>query len=213
MYEDKKYSIILGFIIYHNQIIIDEKILKKFFKLKLYEITIIQIIIAIVISLTFQFIIPFSWQPLDTFLYGVKNHGDPGANIIIFTISQWYFSLSIAWLFYRENPYINNFLIYSIVPLGMIVVYEFSVLFLYYDYIHITPLIIDAYLIWKYRHTLLKRFAAYLITLNSIWLLSVYFFNLAYYNEELLIFIRNVIIYVVLWTALAFLFKSKKNLV
>ena len=157
MYEDKKYSIILGFIIYHNQIIIDEKILKKFFKLKLYEITIIQIIIAIVISLTFQFIIPFSWQPLDTFLYGV--------------------------------------------------------LFLYYDYIHITPLIIDAYLIWKYRHTLLKRFAAYLITLNSIWLLSVYFFNLAYYNEELLIFIRNVIIYVVLWTALAFLFKSKKNLV
>ena len=180
--------------------------------LNLITISYIQLAVAIVISLIFQFLIPFSWQPLDTFQYGVKQHGDPGANIIIFTISQWYFSLSIAWLFYRENPYINNFLIYSIVPLGMIVVYEFSVLFLYYDYIHITPLIIDAYLIWKCRQTLLKRFAPYIITLNSIWLLSVYFFNLAYYNEELLIFIRNIIIYVVLWTGLALFFKPKIKL-
>jgi hypothetical protein len=180
--------------------------------LNLITISYIQLAVAIVISLIFQFLIPFSWQPLDTFQYGVKQHGDPGANIIIFTISQWYFSLSIAWLFYRENPYINNFLIYSIVPLSMIVVYEFSVLFLYYDYIHITPLIIDAYLIWKCRQTLLKRFAPYIITLNSIWLLSVYFFNLAYYNEELLIFIRNIIIYVVLWTGLALFFKPKIKL-
>ena len=180
--------------------------------LNLITISYIQLAVAIVISLIFQFLIPFSWQPLDTFQYGVKQHGDPGANIIIFTISQWYFSLSIAWFFYRENSYINNFLIYSIVPLGMIVAYEFSALFLYYDYIHITPLIVDIYLIWKCRQTLLKRFAPYIITLNSIWLLSVYFFNLAYYNEELLIFIRNIIIYVVLWTALAFLFKSKKKL-
>jgi hypothetical protein len=212
MYEDKKYSIILGFIIYLNQIIKHEKILKKFFKLKLYEIVIIQIIIVIVISLTFQFIIPFSWQPLDNYQYGASQHRDPGTNLVIFTISQWYFSVSIAWLFYRKNPYLNNFLIYSIVPLGIIVVYEFTILFLYYDYIHIVPLFVDIYLIWKHRETLLKRFAPYVITLNIIWLLSVYFFDLAYYNEELLIFIRNVIIYVVLWTALAFTFKSKKNL-
>ncbi|MBY8991779.1 MAG: hypothetical protein KGD58_13615 [Candidatus Lokiarchaeota archaeon] len=180
--------------------------------LNLISISCIQLAIALVISLIFQLLIPFSWQPLDTFQYGVKQHGDPGTNIIIFTISQWYFSLSIAWLFYRENPYINNFLIYSIVPLGMIVFYEFSVLYLYYDYIHITPLIVDAYLIWKCRQTLLKRFTPFIITLNSIWLFSVYYFNLAYYYEELLIFIRNVIIYVVLWTTLAFLFKSKKIL-
>ena len=188
------------------------KINIKFLNYNLRTITVIQLVIAIAISFFFQFLIPFSWQPLDTFQYGAKQHGDPGSNLVIFTISQWYFSLSIAWLFYRENPYINNFLIYSIVPLGMIIVYEFSVLFLYYDYIHITPLIIDAYLIWKCRQTLLKRFAPYIITLNSMWLLSVYFFNLAYYNEELLIFIRNIIIYVVLWTGLALFFKPKIKL-
>jgi len=188
------------------------RILKPIFSnLNLHTITIIQFAIAILISLTFQFLIPFSWQPLDTFQYGAKQHGDPGANIIIFTISQWYFSLSIAWLFYRKNPYVNNFLIYSIVPLGIIVIYEFVVLFLYYDYIHITPIIIDIYLIWKGRETLFRNFAPFIITLNITWLFLVYFFKLAYYNEDLLIFIRNVLIYLVLWTALSFLFKSKRS--
>lgn len=188
------------------------RILKTIFSnLNLHTITIIQFAIAILISLTFQFLIPFSWQPLDTFLYGAKQHGDPGANIIIFTISQWYFSLSIAWLFYRKNPYVNNFLIYSIVPLGIIVMYEFVVLFLYYDYIHITPIIIDIYLIWKGRETLFKKLAPLFIILNITWLFSVYFLKLAYYNEDLLIFIRSVLIYLVLWTALSFLFKSKKR--
>ena len=180
--------------------------------LNIISITSIQLTCAIVISLIFQFLIPFSWQPLDTYQYGASQHGDPGTNLVIFTISQWYFSFSIVWFFYRKNPFLNNFLIYSIVPLGIIVVYEFSVLFLYYDYIHILPLFVDVYMIWKQRKTLLKRFAPYIIPLNILWLVSVYFFKLAYYNEELLIFIRNVIIYVVLWTALAFTFKSKKNL-
>jgi hypothetical protein len=180
--------------------------------LNLTYISFIQLGIASVISLIFQFAIPFSWQSLDTFLHGIKNHGDPGANIIIFTLSQWYFSFSIAWLFYRKNPYLNNFLIYSIVPLSMIVIYEFTALFLYYDYIHITPLLVDAYLIWKHRETLLKRFAPYIIALNTIWLILVYSFNLAYYNEELLIFIRNLIFYIVLWIGLALLFRSKEKL-
>lgn len=187
------------------------KINIKFLNYNLRIIAVIQLGIAIVISLLFQFLIPFSWQPLDTFQYGAKQHGDPGANIIIFTISQWYFSLSIAWLFYRENPYINNFLIYSIVPLGIIVVYEFVVLFLYYDYIHITPIIIDIYLIWKGRETLFRKFAPLIITLNISWLFLVYFFTLAYYKEDLLIFIKNVIVYLVLWTVLSFVFNSKKK--
>lgn len=183
----------------------------KLLNLNLRTLTVIQLTIAIAISLFFQFLIPFSWQPLDTFQYGAKQHGDPGANIIIFTISQWYFSLSIAWLFYRKNPYINNFLIYSIVPLGMIVAYEFVVLFLYYDYIHFTPFIIDIYLIWKRRETLFRKFAPVIISLNITWLFLVYFFKLAYYNEDIVIFIRNVIVYLVLWTSLSFLFKSKKK--
>ena len=183
----------------------------KLLNLNLRTLTVIQLTIATAISLFFQFLIPFSWQPLDKFQYGAKQHGDPGTNLILFTISQWYFSLSIAWLFYRKNRYINNFLIYSIVPLGMIVVYEFVVLFLYYDYIHITPLIIDIYLIWKGRETLFRSFAPFIITLNITWLFLVYFFKLAYYKEDLLIFIRNIIVYLVLWTALSFLFNPKKK--
>ena len=180
-------------------------------ELSLRAISFIQITVATIISLIFQFLIPYSWQPLDTLLYGAKQHGDIGANIVIFTISQWYFSLSIAWLIYRDNPYINNFLIYSIVPLGIIAIYEFFVLFLFYDYIHITPVIVDIYLIWKRRETLSQKYALIIITVNISWLLSVYFLKSAYYNEELLIYIRHVLIYLVLWTILSFLFRSKKE--
>ena len=179
--------------------------------LSLTKITLIQITIATIISIIFQFLIPFSWQSLDTFLYGVRQHGDPGTNLVIFTLSQWYFSLSLAWLFYRDNPYINNFLIYSIIPLGIIVIYEFFFLFFYYDYIHITPVIIDIYLIWKRRETLSRKFALYIIPINIFWLISVYFLKLAYNNEDLIIYIRNIIIYSTLWVALSFLFKKKKD--
>lgn len=180
-------------------------------ELSLKTITYIQILIAIIISLIFQFLIPLSWQPLDTFLYGIRQHGDPGINLVIFTISQWYFSLSLAWLIYRDNPYINNFLIYSIVPLGIIVVYEFFFLFLYYDYIHITPAVIGIYLIWKKRETLSQKFAFYIIPFNITWLISVYFLKLAYYNEALIVFIRNLLIYSALWILLSFLFSIKSR--
>jgi len=183
----------------------------KFSELELRTITLIQVTIAIVISLLFQFLIPFSWQPLDTFLYGARNHGAPGANIVIFTISQWYFSLSLAWLLFHDNPYINNFLIYSIVPLGIIFVYEFFFLSLYYDFIHVVPFILDIYLIWKKRETLSQKLATYIIPLNITWLVLVYFLDLAYYSEELIIFLRNLLIYSVLWILLSFLFKTKKK--
>jgi len=183
----------------------------KLNELSLRTITLIQITIATIISIIFQFLIPFSWQPLDTFLYGVRQHVDPGVNLVIFTISQWYFSFSIVWFIYRDNPYINNFLIYSIVPLGIITIYEFFFLFFYYDYIHVTPFILDIYLIWKKRKTLSQKIGFYIIVLNISWLFLVYFLKLAYYNEELLVFIRNVLIYSVLWISLSFLFRTKKK--
>ena len=182
----------------------------KFNDLSLRSITLIQVAIASIISLLFQFLIPYWWQPLDTFQYGVKQHGDEGVNIVIFTISQWYFSLSIAWLIYRNNLYVNNFLIYSIVPLGMIVVYEFFFIFLFWDYIHLIPVILDIYLILKKRETLRQKFAPFVILLNTIWLFSVYFLKLAYYREVLSIFARNYLIYLVLWIGLSFLFGNKK---
>ena len=179
--------------------------------LSLNTITLIQITLATLISLCFQFLIPFSWQPLDTFLYGPSSHGDPGTNLVIFTISQWYFSLSVVWLIFRDNPYINNFLVYSIVPLGIITFYEFFFLHLYYDYIHIAPIIIDIYLIWKKKETLSQKYAFHIILINISWLYSVYFLKLAYYSEELLIYIRNLLIYIVLWIILSFIFKSKRR--
>ncbi len=178
--------------------------------LSLRSITIIQGAIATIISLLFQFLIPYWWQPLDTFQHGVRQHGDEGVNIVIFTISQWYFSLSIAWLIYHDNPYVNNFLIYSIVPLSIIVAYEFFFIFLFWDYIHVIPVILDIYLIWKKRETLRQKFAPFIILLNTIWLFSGYFLKLAYYREVLSIFTRNYLIYLVLWIGLSFLFRNKK---
>jgi len=183
----------------------------KLKKLNITTITLIQIAIATMISITFQFIIPFSWQPLDTFLYGAKNHGDPGTNIVIFTISQWYFSISVAWFIYRDNPYINNFLIYSLIPLGIIFFYEYFFIFLYYDYIHVVPFFLGIYLIWKKKETLSQKYALYIIPLNISWLLLVYYFKLAYYKEELLIYLRNVLVYSVLWILFSFLLRIKKE--
>ena len=183
----------------------------KINELSLVSITSIQIAIATIISIMFQFVIPFSWQPLDRFLYGVKQHGDPGSNLVIFTISQWYFSFSLAWFIYRDNPYINNFLIYSIVPLGIIFFYEYFIIFFYYDYIHVIPVFIDIYIIWKKRETLFQKSGLLVIVLNICWLFLVYFFKLAYYNEEFLIYLRNVLIYTILWIFLSFLFRVKKK--
>jgi hypothetical protein len=180
-------------------------------RINLKPIILIQFAIAIIVSLLFQFLIPYWWQPLDTFQYGIKQHGDAGVNIVIFTVSQWYFSFSIAWFINRENKYIDNFLIYSIVPLGIIVVYEFIILHLFFDYIHLLPLLIGIYLIWKKRYTLRQKYAPYIILLNTSWLFSVYFLKLAYFREDWLIFFRNYCIYLVLWIVLSFLFKSKSE--
>ncbi len=123
----------------------------KLKNLSLKEITIIQILIAILISLMFQFLIPYSWQPLHLFTYGINaEHGDPEANLVIFTVSQWYFSFSVAWFLYRKNKYINNFLVYSVAPLSTIIVPEFIVYFLFIDYIHLKSLTFSSFLMIIY---------------------------------------------------------------
>jgi hypothetical protein len=78
--------------------------MKKLGELSLISITLIQIIVSVAISLTFQFIIPLAWQPLDAFEAGrMIYHGEEGTNIVIFTVSQWYFSFSISWHLKRDN--------------------------------------------------------------------------------------------------------------
>jgi hypothetical protein len=158
--------------------------MKKLGELSLISITLIQIIVSVAISLTFQFIIPIAWQPLDAFEAGrMIYHGEEGTNIVIFTVSQWYFSFSISWHLKRDNKYINNFLVYSIPGLSSIVFIEFFFYGLYYDYIHLLTLITALYIITKKRDTLIPIQAIPNFLLVTFWLFSVYFLRLAYYNS------------------------------
>jgi hypothetical protein len=166
--------------------------LKKLSDLNIRYITIIQLVVALIISLLFQFVIPLSWQPLDAYESGYNiKHGDPETNLVFFTISLWYFSLSIVWFLRRDNKYINHFLLYSIFPLSLMVVLEFSVLGLYYDYIHILPLIIAIYITWKKRDSLVSHYIIYYTIILTAWLFTVYFLELAYYGAPLSTFIFN----------------------
>lgn len=182
----------------------------KISELDLKWITLIQLSIATIVSLIFQFIIPFNWQPLDRYVHGATiKHGD--YNYVFFTISQWYFSCSIAWFLYQDNPYLNNFLIYSIISLGSIIFIEFFVFFLFWDYIHLVPFIIDVYILVKKRDTLRKDWFKYLLVFTSTWYYAVYFLRLAYYEELFFnYFIKGTII-TVLGYLLTFTFNIKNS--
>ena len=166
--------------------------IKKLNNLSVKRKTIIQLAIATIISLLFQFVIPFSWQPLHLYNNGINaQHGDSGLNLVIFTISQWYFSLTLAWFIFRDNKYLNNFLAYSIVPLSTILIPEFFIYRLYYDYIHILPFIVGTYITWKKRDTLFEKYVIPNFILVSIWFYIVYFLKLAYYQGPILTFVIN----------------------
>ena len=169
--------------------------MKKLSELSLRSITIIQSIVALIISLIFQFIIPLAWQPLDAFELGrLIQHGDEGTNIIIFSVSQWYFSFSISWHLRRDNKYINNFLVYSIPGLSSIVFIEFFFYGLYYDYIHLLTYVTALYIIAKKGDSLIPKHAIPNFIFVTIWLFSVYFLRLAYFNSPLVdYFLRWVI--------------------
>lgn len=164
--------------------------MKKLRELSLKSITLIQIIVAGVISLIFQFVIPLAWQPLDAFeAGGLIQHGDQGTNIIFFTVSQWYFSFSISWHLKRDNKYLNNFLVYSIPGLSSIIFIEFFIYGLYYDYIHLLTLATALYIIAKKNDSLIPKHAIPNFIFVTIWLYSVYFLRLAYFNSPLIDYI------------------------
>jgi len=170
--------------------------------LSLKQKTLFQIGIAITISLVFQFLIPVSWRPLPTVI-----GEDFESWNVIFTLSQWFFSFSIAWFFFRDNRYINNYLICSILPLGVIVALEFTVLFLYYDYLHLLPFIIDMYILWKKRGIINRKLMLSFLVFFSIWFLLDYFLGLAYYQIPLFLFLLALLLWVLVMFGFSFFFK------
>ena len=166
---------------------------------------IIQIIGAIALSLVYQFIIPLSWFPLDSFTRPTVKHGDPGTNIIIFTISQWYFSFSVVWFFKRDNKFINNFLIYSIPPLYGMFILEVFGFRLVYDYIHIIPLIVAFLIFFTQLKSIIPKFVTLNLLVSSIWLYLAYFFRLAYYDDSIGIFTFKLILICIVDLTIAFI--------
>jgi hypothetical protein len=186
--------------------------MKKLNELNLISITMIQLLIATIISLLFQFVIPMNWQLL--YLFGTNpniHHFDVGANIVIFTVSQWYFSLSIAWFINRDNPYINTFMFYSLVGLFLTIVTEIFSYGLFYDYYHIVPFIVSIYIIWKKRETLFPKWVIPNSIFITVWLLLVYFLRLAYFQAPLSEYLVKWVITILLGYVFAFILKIVKK--
>ena len=171
-------------------------------------VEILQVIGAIIINLVYQFIIPLSWFPLDSFTRPTVAHGDPRTNIIIFTISQWYFSFSVVWFFKRNNKFINNFLIYSITPLYPMLILEFFGFGLYYDYIHILPLIVAFLIFFTQLESLKPKFVIINIIISCIWIYLAYFWRLAYYDDSVGFLTFKLVIICVVDLTIAFIIRQ-----
>ncbi|MEJ2294257.1 MAG: hypothetical protein P8Y23_05755 [Candidatus Lokiarchaeota archaeon] len=181
-------------------------------ELNLKSITIIQIIVAFAVSLLFQFVIPMNWQLLYYFGEGPNaHHFEEGMNIVIFTISQWYFSLSIAWFLRRDNPYINNVLIYSIVGLILTIIGEIISFGLFYDYYHLIPFFVSVYIFWKKRDTIKPKYVIHNSIFIFVWLLLDYIFKLAYYQVPFIEYLIRLIIVILLGYVLAYIIKYLKD--
>lgn len=186
--------------------------MKKLNEFNLNTITSIQLVIAVTVSLLFQFVIPMNWQLLYFFGTGPNvQHFDEGANIVIFTVSQWYFSLSIAWFIKRDNPYINNFLIYSLIGLVLTIVTEIASYGLFYDYYHLLPFGVAIYIFWKKRDTINPKYVIHNSIFLTIWLLLVYFLRLAYFQAPVGEYLIRLVIIVLLGYVLAYIIKYLKE--
>ncbi len=132
---------------------------------------IIQILIAIGISVFFQLVIdPLIYDPfIRENLGGLIEAGDA---IVICSLSMWFLSFSMAFLYYRNNEIINNYLFCAFLPLLLIVGFEFASLF-FIDFLHIPPVIIGFVILWRYRATLKLRNVLVTSLVLVIWIIIV----------------------------------------
>jgi len=188
----------------------------KFNDLNIKIVSCIQIILAVIISVIFSFVVPLEWHPATAkeIELGISPSEVGGLGPIsyhIFTLSQWYFSFSIVWVIKRDNPYLNNYLVVSFVPLVSIIIWEFIFLGLYYDYIHILPAIISFYILWKKTDTLEQKLMIIYACIYIVWFNIVWILELAYGGALLLIVILLFYVYPLCFILFSFYFREREN--
>lgn len=156
----------------------------------------IQLLIAVVISVLFQLIInPFIYEP---FIRSQRSVFINPGEIAVTSISIWFFSFSIAFFYYQDNELINSYLLCSLIP----VIGTFVIEFIFYDFLHIPPIIIVIYILWKRRGTINLRYVISVSIVLSFWLLIV---RLLEFNYTAIPF-PLIVIVMLIWPFLNFLF-------
>ncbi|MFX1453208.1 MAG: hypothetical protein ACFFCM_20410 [Promethearchaeota archaeon] len=142
----------------------------------------IQILIAVVISVLLQIVIvPLIIDPLTRRFPTIF---ETRATILITTLSFWFFSFSVAFFFYPENEIIDSYLLCSIIPLIIIIIQEFVSLF-FFDILHLLPIIVVILIIWKNPKTINLKYVTITSPLLVIWFLIVRLLGINYPTFEL----------------------------
>ncbi|NVM00869.1 MAG: hypothetical protein HWN67_00915 [Candidatus Helarchaeota archaeon] len=142
----------------------------------------IQILIAAIISVLLQiFIVPLIIDPLTR---RFPNIFERRVTILITTLSFWFFSFSVSFFFYPENEIINSYLLCSFIPLVIIIFLEFIELF-FFDILHMLPIIVVIYIVWKLPDTINLKFTAIASPILVIWFLTVRLLGINYPDFEL----------------------------
>ena len=161
----------------------------------------IQIGIAVGIALLLQFVLPVTWQP---FYSTVGDVFGAETGLGIAGLSIWFFALSISWFLYGDNPYLNSLFMYSLIPLGAILVFEFSFYFLFWDYIHLLPFLIGIYIVMKKRDTLKRKYILLFTFALTGWIFLAYYLGIAYSVMSILLLALGLTIQVVVMIQVAF---------
>ncbi len=153
----------------------------------------IQIIVAIAISLCFQFVIaPFIIDPIMAFVTGEPQD----SSRIIITLSQWFFSFSVAFFYYSRNKIVNNYLFCGLLPVTFFLLYKFIFLQVFVDFLHILPIVVNIIILWKLRDSFNLKLVSICSLFLVIWLAMDRLLELAYI--EFSIFPIGVIV-IILW--------------
>jgi len=137
----------------------------------------IQIIVAIAISLCFQFVIaPFIVDPIMAFVTGEPQD----SSRIIITLSQWFFSFSVVFFLDPHNKLINNYLFCGFLPVTFFLLYKFIFLQVFVDFLHVLPILVNIIILWKIRNSINLKLISICSLFLAIWLAADRLLELAY---------------------------------